>query len=74
MVLPLRSASDKGAMREEMAMSAAEGWARDFFSRLFVELWLGAIQELRKHLFGEQKRGSAESRSPSMVAFLNITR
>jgi hypothetical protein len=61
-------------MREEMAMSAAEGWARDFFSGLFVELWLGAIQELQQHLFGEQKRGSAESRSPSMVAFLSITR
>jgi|GEM_PF-4391444 hypothetical protein len=55
-------------------MSAAEGWARDFFSGLFVELWLGAIQELQQHLFGEQKRGSAESRSPSMVAFLSITR
>jgi hypothetical protein len=26
-------------------MSAAEGWARDFFSGLFVELWLGAIPE-----------------------------
>ena len=26
-------------------MSAAEGWARDFFSGLFVELWLGAVPE-----------------------------
>ncbi len=26
-------------------MSAAEGWARDFFAGLFVELWLGAIPE-----------------------------
>jgi SAM-dependent methyltransferase len=28
-----------------MAMSAAEGWARDFFAGLFVDLWLGAITE-----------------------------
>jgi SAM-dependent methyltransferase len=26
-------------------MSAADGWARDFFSGLFVELWLRAIPE-----------------------------
>jgi SAM-dependent methyltransferase len=26
-------------------MSAADAWARDFFSGLFVELWLGAIPE-----------------------------
>jgi SAM-dependent methyltransferase len=26
-------------------MSAAEGWARDFFSGLFVELWLRAVPE-----------------------------
>src|SRR5262245_36449433 len=32
--------SDKMTVRKEMAMSAAEGWARDFYTGLFVDLWL----------------------------------
>src|SRR5262245_66561998 len=32
-------------VRKEMAMSAAEGWARDFYTGLFVELWLALTPE-----------------------------
>jgi hypothetical protein len=32
-------------VRKEMAMSAAEDWARDFYTGLFVELWLALTPE-----------------------------
>jgi SAM-dependent methyltransferase len=32
-------------VRKEMAMSAAEGWARDFYTGLFVDLWLALTPE-----------------------------
>ena len=37
--------SYKLAVKKKMAMSAAEEWARDFYTGLFVDLWLGATTE-----------------------------